>query len=91
VLGGGATGVGAEDSEGLLNVIHFRLEGVDVVVVRNGAEAVNEVVELGPTVNLGLLLGEEVLVEALDVVGVVGFKFGQGFGGFGEEELNVMF
>jgi hypothetical protein len=86
-----ADGLIAEELEGLLDEVHFRLGGVDVwVVVGNGAEAVNEVVEVGPTVNLGLLLGEEVSVEALDVVGVVGFEFGQGFG-FGEEDVNIMF
>lgn len=62
--------------EDLLDVIHFRLGGLNVVVIGDGAEGVGEVVEAGPTVNLGLLLGEEVLVEVLDVVGVVGFEFG---------------
>jgi len=70
-----ADGLIAEDSEGLLDEVHFRLGGLDVVVIGDGAEAVDKVVEVGPTVNLCLLLGEEVLVEALDVVGVVGFEF----------------
>lgn len=80
-----ANGLITEDSEGLLDPVHFRLGGVDFVIFRNGTEGVGEVVEFGPTVNLCLLLGEEVFVEALNVVGVVGFEFGQGFGGFGEE------
>ncbi len=85
-----ADGVIAEDLEGLLDPVHFILGGVDFVVFRNGAEAMGEVVEVGPTVNLCLLLGEEVLVEALDVVGVVGFEFGQGFG-FLEETAEIVF
>lgn len=85
-----ADGLIAEDLEGLLDPVHFILGGVDFVVIGNGAEAVNEVVEVGPTVNLCLLLGEEILVEALDVVGVVGFERGEGFG-FLEEAAEIMF
>lgn len=85
-----ADGLIAEDLKGLLDPEHFILRGVDFVVIGNGAETVNEIVEIGPTVNLCLLLGEEVFVEALDVVGVVGFEFWEGFG-FCEEEAKIMF
>ncbi len=85
-----ADGLIAEELEGLLDEVHFILGGLNVVVIGNGAETVNEVVEVGPTVNLCLLLGEEVFVEALDVVGVVGFELGEGFG-FLEEAVEIMF
>jgi hypothetical protein len=85
-----ADGLITEELEGLLGPVHFILWGVDFVVFRNGAEVVNEVVEVGPTVNLCLLLGEEILVEVLDVVGVVGFECGEGFG-FCEEAAKIMF
>jgi hypothetical protein len=39
-------------------------------------EGVNEIVEGGPAVNLGFLLGEEVVVEGVDIFSVVGFEFG---------------
>jgi len=53
-------------------------------------ESVEEVVEGGPTVSLSLLLGEEVLVEGVDVGGVVGFEFGEGFR-FCDENVKITF